>query len=39
MIKLQRDMILDLIKRGKTCNDIINIIDMLIKQELVVINA
>ena len=39
MIKLQRDMIIDLIKRGRTSTEIINIINALIKAEYVVVNA
>lgn len=34
-IKLNRSIVLDIIKRGKTSNDIVNIIDMLIKEEFV----
>ena len=34
-IKLQRDMILDIIKRGRNGNEMIIIIDSLIKSEYV----
>ena len=39
MIKLNRDMVLDLIKRGRTSTEIINIINALIKAEYVIVNA
>ena len=35
MITLKRDMVLDIIKRGKTANDIMCIIDTLIKAQFV----
>jgi len=39
MIKLNRSVVLDIVKRGKTADDILNIIDALIKAEYVTVNA